>query len=232
MGNKATIRLISVDAQAVFRAGIKQICTTFPDLEVIGETSGCADALSLCERLRPDLLLIDGGLPDALGLVAQLRQLYPQIGVIMLVDRADEAQLRHAVHLGVTGYLVKQIDIFDLVQAIRSAAGGLLTIDPEAATLALATPGATGMQPEPLSDREQAVLRLLLQGLPNSAIAARLQISLSTVKFHLRNIYGKLGVSSRAEALAAIYGQQQSMHFYGDKVLPKGTRQQLPALAV
>ncbi len=205
------IRLISVDAQAIFRAGIRHICCTFPDIEIVGEAGRSADALILCERLRPDLMLLDGAMPGALSLVAQMRQQYPAIRIIILVDQVEENALRRALQLGVVGYLLKHVDAFDLVQAIRSAAGGLLTIDPEVAAHAILTPdaGDSGDQ-EALSEREQAVLSLLLQGISNNAIAGRLNISPSTVKFHLRNIYSKLGVRSRAEALAVIYGQQHA----------------------
>ncbi|MFQ3662478.1 MAG: response regulator transcription factor [Chloroflexaceae bacterium] len=209
MRQTGIIRLVSVDAQAIFRAGIRHICCTFPDIEIAGEAGRSADALTLCERLRPDLMLLDGALPGALSLVAQMRQQYPAIRIIILVDRVDESVLRRTLQLGVVGYLLKHVDAFDLVQAIRSAAGGLLTIDPDVATRAILTPNAGDTRDqEALSEREQAVLSLLLQGISNNAIAGRLQISPSTVKFHLRNIYSKLGVRSRAEALAVIYGQQ------------------------
>jgi len=210
MGKTGVIRLISADAQAIFRAGIRQICSAVPDIEFVGEASRSADVLTLCERMRPDLVLLEGALPGALSLIAQMRQQCPAVGIMVLVDRVDETLLRRGLQLGVVGYLLKQIDVFDLVQAIRSAANGLLTIDPEIAALAVGAEDGRDIDQESLSDREQAVLSLLLQGFSNNDIAARLQISPSTVKFHLRNIYSKLDVRSRAEALAVIYGQQRA----------------------
>ncbi|HMQ35322.1 MAG TPA: response regulator transcription factor [Chloroflexaceae bacterium] len=210
MGTTSTIRLVTVDAQAIFRAGIRQICAAFPDIVVAGEASRAADALGLCERLRPDLLLLDGTLPGGLSLLAQLREHHGAVRALMLADRVDETVLRRALQLGVAGYLLKQIEAFDLVQALRSAAGGLLTLAPEVAALAL----GRGDQPEcdldQLSEREQTVLSLLLHGMANDAIAARLRVSRATVKFHLRNIYSKLGVRSRTEALAVVYGQRRA----------------------
>ncbi|MCS6882584.1 MAG: response regulator transcription factor [Oscillochloridaceae bacterium] len=229
------IRLISADAQAIFRAGIRQICSTFPDFEIVGEASRSADVLTLCERLRPDLVLLDGALPGALSLIAQMRQQYPKVSVIVLVDRVDETLLRHGLQLGIVGYLLKQIDAFDLVQAIRSAAGGLLTIDPDIAALAIVGQNENDLDQEELSEREQAVLSLLLQGISNNDIARRLQISSSTVKFHLRNIYSKLsklGVRSRAEALAMIYGQRTVASPDASEPYPETLRRRSLALAV
>jgi DNA-binding NarL/FixJ family response regulator len=205
-----TVRIITIDAQAIFRAGIRQICSAFPDVVVVGEACRSSDALVLCERLRPDLLLIDGMLPGALSAIAQLREQQPELGMMILVDRVDEGMLRRALQHGVVGYLLKQVDIFDLIQAIRSAAGGLLTLAPEAATVALARSGPLEREQDALSEREQAVLALLLHGISNDDIAARLRVSCSTVKFHLRNIYSKLGVRSRAEALAVVYAQHRT----------------------
>jgi NarL family two-component system response regulator LiaR len=206
MRNTSCVRLVVVDAQSIFRAGIRQICSAFPEIVVAGEAGRCADALALCDRLRPELLLVDATLPGMLSMVAQLRQLQPGVGVVVLADELEEAVLRRALQLGVAGFLLKQIDGFDLVQAIRGAAGGLLTLAPEA-TAALAARDEP--RPEELSVREQAVLALLLQGYSNDDMADRLQVSRSTVKFHLRNIYLKLGVRSRVEALALVYGQRR-----------------------
>ncbi len=210
MGAHSTIRLVTVDAQAIFRAGIRQICAAFPDIIVAGEAGRAADALGLCERLRPDLLLLDGGLPGGLSLIAQLREHHPAVRVLILADRLDEAALRRALQLGVAGYLLKQIEAFDLVQALRSAAGGLLTLAPEAAALVLGQAEQPECDLDALSEREQMVLALLLHGLSNDAIAARLRVSRATVKFHLRNIYSKLGVRSRTEALAVVYSQRRA----------------------
>lgn len=209
MSAAPAIKIVVVDTQAIFRAGIRQICSDFPNLEVVGETSRGPDTLVLCERLRPNLLLLEAALPGALSLIAQLREHHGGLGIVLLADRVDEHLLRRGLQLGIVGYLLKQIDPFDLVQALRGAAGGLLSLAPEVAA-ALACVGQPECDHETLSDREQGVLALLLQGLSNESIAARLRVSCSTVKFHLRNIYGKLGVSSRAEALATIYGQRRA----------------------
>lgn len=230
MSTAPTIRVATVDTQAIFRAGIRHICAAFPDIEVVAEADRCSDALPLCERFRPSLMLLDGTLPDALSLLAQLRHDDYGVAVVILVDQVDGALLRRALQLGVAGYLLKQINAFDLIQAIRSAAGGFLTLAPEVAAVALGKENPTMFDQDTLSDREQAVLALLLHGMSNNAIATRLQISTSTVKFHLRNIYDKLGVHSRAEALAVIYGQKHVAAQHSDEVL--NLRQRMLAIAV
>jgi DNA-binding NarL/FixJ family response regulator len=232
MSSASAIRIVTVDAQAIFRAGVRQICSAFPDIAVVGEAGRSADALVLCERLQPDLILLDGALPGCLSLIAQLRESHREIGVVILVDRVDEALLRRALQHNVVGYLLKQIDVFDLIQAVRSAAGGLLTLAPEAATVALARSGQPECEQDALSEREQAVLALLLHGISNDDIAARLRVSCSTVKFHLRNIYSKLGVRSRAEALAVVYGQRRIAPARSGEALPERPLRRPLAVAV
>lgn len=209
MRTAPTVRLIIAHEQPIFRAGIVQICSRPPGIVIAGEAGRSADALVLCERLRPEILLLDADLPGALGLIVQLREVCPGVGVVILADHVDAYLLQWALQHGAVGYLLKQIDAFDLIQAIRSASGGLLTLAPEAAAVVLNRFDQPRHEPDQLSEREQRVLALLLNGLSNDTIADRLQVSRSTVKFHLRNIYSKLGVRSRAEALALVYGQRR-----------------------
>lgn len=203
------IRVATVDLQPIFRAGIRQILANFPDIVVVGEAGSSMDAFTLCERVGVDLLLIDATMPGALTLIGQLRERRNAVRVVVLTERVDIAALSRALQLGIVGYLLKHIDAFDLAQALRSAAGGFLTLAAEVSALALEEARAPESGPDELSEREHAVLDLLLHGLSNRAIAARLNLSCATIKFHLRNIYDKLGVHTRSEAMALFYRQRQ-----------------------
>lgn len=204
----SAVRVAIVDAQPIFRVGIRQIFAAFPDITVIGEAGCSADALVLCERLRPGLLLFDAAMPGGLTLIAQLHERRSPVRVLILAERVDEALLDQALQLNIVGYLLKHLGAFDIAQAVRSAASGLLTLAPEAAAAARCGASRPESNPHRLSEREQAVLALLLQCLSNEMIAARLNISRSTVKFHLANIYAKLGVRTRAEAITVFYRQR------------------------
>lgn len=204
------IRVAIVDAQAIFRAGIRQIVAAFPDIAVIGEASCSLDAFTLCERLRPDVLLFDASMPGGLTLIARLYERGSSVHVVILTDHVDATLLSHGIKLGITGYLLKQIEAFDFIQALRSAASGLLTIAAEVPAAAISQIGLSEHHPDRLSGREQAVVDLLLQGLSNRAIAAQLHLSCATVKFHLRNVYEKLGVRTRSEAIAIFYQQRHT----------------------
>lgn len=202
-------RLVTADPQAIFRAGVRQVLGAFPDFEVVGEAGSSTDAFTLCERVRPDLLLIDGLMPGALTLIARLRERRSPVRIVVIADRIEPAAVSHALQLGVAGYLLKAVEAFDLAQALRGAVGGLLTLAPELSAVAMGEWGPSAPDPDGLSERELVVLDLLLLGLSNQAIAARLHLSCATVKYHLRNIYDKLGVRTRAEALARFYRQGQ-----------------------
>lgn len=203
------IRVVTADPQPIFRAGVRQILAAFPDIAVVGEASSSVDAFTLCERVRPDLLLIDCAMPGAFTLVARMRERRSEVRAVILTCCTEPAVVSRALQLGVAGYLLKLVEPFDLAQALRSAAGGLLTLAPEVAPLAAAELSPPEPGPDRLSPREQAVLDLLLLGLSNQAMAAQLHLSCATIKYHLRNIYDKLGVHTRAEALALFYSQRQ-----------------------
>lgn len=232
MANAPAIRLVTVDAQAIFRAGIRQLCSAVPDIIVAGEAGRGGDALVLCERLRPDLLLLDGAMPGAISLIAQLREHHRAVAVVVFADRADAALVQRALQLGVTGYLLKQVEAFDLIQAVRSVARGHLTLAPEIAAVAFGRAEPPEGELDALSEREQTVLGLLLHGLPNDAIAARLRVSRATVKFHLRNIYGKLGVRTRTEALAVVFGQRRAATLRQGELAPEPARRRSLAAVV
>lgn len=201
---KAKIRILLVDGQAISRAGLHRLLESYPDLEVVGEAGDGVQAVSECAELLPQLVLLDAQLPEnqSLDILRQLRQLNEGIPVLLLAGREDEAQLYTALRAGAGGYLLKNIAPDELVRAVRAVARGEVLIQPQLAARLLARAGPTGASPESLTAREHEVLQLLARGLRNKEIAARLFVSERTVNFHLANIYAKLHVSGRTEALS------------------------------
>ncbi|NJM05665.1 response regulator transcription factor [Candidatus Gracilibacteria bacterium] len=210
MRTMAVIRLVTVDVRSIFRAGIRQICSAFPDIVVVGEGSRNADAVALCERQQPDVILLDGSQSNQLSFIAHLREYHHDVAMLLFVDEIDDLLLHRAFQLGVLGYLYKDVEALSLVRAIRDASCGLRTLTPEPRAAAYRYQQNSAFDHHALSEREQAVLELLMHGISNDEIAGHLCVSRSTVKFHLRNIYSKLGVRSRAEALAFVFGQRPS----------------------
>lgn len=202
------IRVLIVDNQAVSRAGLRRLLESYPDLEVVGEASDSVQAVSETAELLPQVVLIDAHLPgeQSLETLRQLRQLNAAISVLLLADREYEELLYEALRAGASGYLLKDIAPDELARSVRTAARGEVLVQPQLAARLLARFGgnerASSHAPESLTTREREVLQLLARGLRNKEIAARLIVSERTVNFHLANIYAKLHVSGRTEALS------------------------------
>jgi DNA-binding NarL/FixJ family response regulator len=206
MHDSAGISVVVADDQPIYIAGIRHLLAALPDIGVAGEASSSGDSFTVVERVRPNVLLLSGAMPGALALIAQLREHCRSTQIVILAERVDATMVERALQLGVTGYLLKHVGGFDLAQAVRAAASGLLMMAPEIAAVAYAARKA-GPGMDELSEREQAVLQLLVCGMSNDTIARELCVSLSTVKFHLSNIYDKFGVRSRGAAIAVAYRQ-------------------------
>lgn len=202
-----TVRIMIVDDHAIVRQGLRSILEREPDLRVVAEASSTAEALTVVQHVRPQIVLLDLKLStssDTEGLVlcGQLTQAHPEIGVLVLTTFLDEDLVIQAVRAGARGYVVKDVDTSALVRAIRDVSRGQSAFDARSA-LAM----VNGLKrPEPaeelvLTSRETEVLQLLARGLSNRDIGARLYISETTAKFHVGNILRKLGVSRRAEAV-------------------------------
>lgn len=202
MGIARPIRILLVDDHAMVRRGLASLLGTFDDLEVVGEAADGAAALAQCERLRPDVVVMDLVLPGIDGVEATrlLRRLCPAPQVVVLSGFQDEGWVQGALAAGAIGYLLKGADADQLVGAIRRAAEGHATLAPEAAE-ALIQLAVHAAPADALSEREHEVLALLAQGLSNPEIARRLFVSRSTVKFHVSSILAKLGSASRTEAV-------------------------------
>jgi two-component system, NarL family, response regulator LiaR len=204
MKPSSPIRVMLVDDHLMVRRGLATFLKVFDDLELAGEASSGEAAITLCEKLLPDVILMDMVMPDMDGATATrlIRQQCPEVQVLALTSFKEEKLVQNALQAGAIGYLLKDVSADELAQAIRAAHAGRATLSPEA-TQALVH--AATQPPEPghdLTERERAVLTLLVEGLNNTQIAARLVVSPSTIKSHVSNILSKLGVASRSEAVA------------------------------
>ncbi|MBI2708104.1 MAG: response regulator transcription factor [Actinobacteria bacterium] len=198
------MRVALCDDHAIVRSGLRRILDEEPDLEVVGEAGTAAEALDLVATERPDVLVLDIGLPDTSGLnaVEGLRRASPATRVLMLTVHDDVAYLRRAFDAGASGYLLKEAADVELVQAVHEVAAGRSYVHPRLGA-ALLAPDAPGPRPAgpggELSGRELEVLRLIALGLTNPEIAKDLYVSVRTVETHRAHIQQKLDVRNRAE---------------------------------
>lgn len=197
------IRVMLVDDHTMVRRGLATILKVFDDLELAGEAENGAAAIQLCGEILPDVVLMDMVMPDMDGPTATraISQRYPQVQVIALTSFKEGDLVKNALEAGAIGYLLKDVSADDLVRAIRAAHVGRATLSPEAAQALVET---TNQPPTPgldLTEREREVLALMVEGLNNTQIAARLTVSPSTIKSHVSNVLSKLNVASRTEAV-------------------------------
>jgi NarL family two-component system response regulator LiaR len=198
------IRVLVVDDHSLVRTGLELFLMAFDDLELVGEAASGEEAIRVCCRLQPDVVLMDLAMSGMGGASATrtIREQCPQVRVIALTNFQDVAMVREALQAGAIGYLLKNVTADELAMAIRAAHAGRSTLAPEAtqaliqATTRMQAPG------DDLTPREREVLAWMAKGLSNGEIAKRLIVSPVTVKFHVSNILSKLGVSSRTEAVA------------------------------
>jgi two-component system, NarL family, response regulator LiaR len=197
------IRVMLVDDHAVVRSGLSAFLAIFPDLELAGEAENGQDAVNQCFHRKPDVILMDLMMPGMDGITATrtIRQKYPNIQIIALTSFQDDNLVQGALQAGAIGYLMKNVSGAELAQAIRSAYAGRMTLSPEATQVLMQSVNPVAAPGEILSEREREVLTLMVEGLNNAEIAERLVISSSTVKYHTGNIFNKLGVNSRVEAV-------------------------------
>ena len=209
-------RLLIADDHALIRDGLRGMLESEPDFEVVGEATNGREALTLCRRLRPDLVLMDVRMPEMDGLAATraLKREYPEIGVLIVTMHENPDYLFEAIKGGAAGYLLKDASRDELVTAVRKALDGELPMDPNLAVRLLrrladetreraqetVPPLPEPELPKPLTSRELEILELLVQGQTNRGIAQSLVLSTSTVKVHVKRLIAKLGVSDRTQA--------------------------------
>ena len=202
--DSSKIRVLVVDDHAMVRRGLAAFLRTKSDLVLVGEACDGDQALKECERVQPDVVLMDLVMPKTSGTTAtqMIRERWPQVEVIALTSFEERQLVQEALQAGAVGYLLKNVSVDDLAEAIRAAHAGQPTLAPEA-TQALIQAANQGPQVgHDLTPREWEVLELLVEGLTNPEIAQRLSVSRSTARAHVSSILSKLEVSNRGEAIA------------------------------
>jgi DNA-binding NarL/FixJ family response regulator len=205
--NSDPIRVLIVDDHAPFRAGLRALLTSVPEMEVAGEAENGNDAILGATSLQPDVILMDIQIPGMNGIEATrlIHQSHPHIGVIVLTMFEDDDSVFAAMRAGARGYLLKGADQAEILRAIHSVRNGEALFGPGIARrlinfFAQYYPQAQHPFPE-LTEREREVLDLLARGMSNAEIAGMLVISQKTVRNHVSNISNKLQVAYRAQAI-------------------------------
>lgn len=202
------IRVVLADDHALVRQGIRRFLEGAEGIEVLAEASDGAKAVQLVEELRPDVALLDVQMPGLSGVEAtrQIKARAPEVRVLILTAYDDDPYVYALLQAGADGYLLKTIEVDDLIRAVRAVHRGESVLSPEIThkvmrQLSTGRPAGAGEQVEPLTARELDILRLAAQGMTNKAIGRHVGISDRTVQGHLASVYGKLRVASRTEAV-------------------------------
>ena len=198
------IGVLLVDDHMVVRSGLSTVLSVYDDLKLVGEAGDGEEAIRLCERLQPDVILMDLLMPkmDGVTAIKEIKARWPQIQVIALTSFKEKEYVEGALKAGANGYLLKDVSAEELVNAIRRAVAGQPSLSPEAAQVLMKTVSEPALPHQEMTGRELEILTLMVEGLSNNEMAERLIVSQSTVKFHVSNVLSKLGVTSRTEAVA------------------------------
>lgn len=214
MSALVTTRVVLVDDHPGMRAGVRAVLEKTPDITVVGEASTGAQALAVLRSTVPDVVFLDIGLPDVDGisLLGDIQKASPGAKVVMLSCQTDEASVRMAVDAGAAGYLTKFSGPHEIVDAVRMVQRGQIALSPDVATYLVSAIRSQRRGGEPtVTAREREVWRAVAQGLSNAEIAKQLFLSEHTVKFHIHNLLGKLGLKTRAEAICAAHRRGMSL---------------------
>jgi DNA-binding NarL/FixJ family response regulator len=203
-----TIRVFLVDDHEVVRRGVRDLIESEDDLEVVGEASGVAEALTRIPIARPDVAVLDVQLGDGTGIevAREVRSAHPEIQCLMLTSYSDDEALLDSIVAGAAGYVLKQVRGNDLVESIRSVAAGHSLLDPSLTTKVLERLRRGPVQDErtaSLTDQEHRILDLLAEGMTNRQIADHMHLAEKTVKNYVSNLLMKMGMARRTEA--AVY---------------------------
>jgi NarL family two-component system response regulator LiaR len=210
----SSIRVLVADDHAIVRKGIRALLATEPDIEVVGEAENGREAVTEAERLQPDVILMDLVMPEVDGIEAirRITGRQPEARILVLTSFAADDKVFPAIKAGALGYLLKDSGPEELVQAIHQVYRGESSLHPTIARKLLhelSRPSERPPTPEPLTEREVEVLRLVARGQSNQEIADQLVISEATVRTHVSNILGKLHLASRTQA--ALYALREGL---------------------
>ncbi len=210
----SSIRVLIADDHAIVRKGLRALLSKEPDMEVVGEACNGVEAVAQVKSLLPDVILMDLVMPKLDGIEATRRitEQWPDIRILVLTSFAADDKVFPAIKAGALGYLLKDSSPDELVQAIHCIHRGEPSLDPTIARKLLAElshPSKDPPTPDPLTERELDVLRLIAQGQSNKAIAGRLYIAEMTVRTHVSSILGKLHLASRTQA--ALYALKEGI---------------------
>ncbi|MBE2202693.1 MAG: response regulator transcription factor [Anaerolinea sp.] len=199
------IRILIADDHTLFRDGLRALFNSLPDMEVVGEAATGTQVISQAEKLQPDVILMDIQMPGVNGIEAtrQIIHISPHIGVIIVTMFEDDDSVFAAMRAGARGYVLKGADQEEMLRVIRTVAQGEALFGAPIATRLMnffAAPRPPQIFPE-LTERERDVLKLIAQGYNNADIARELTISVKTVRNHASNIFSKLRVVDRAQAI-------------------------------
>jgi len=214
MNNDTPIRVLVADDHPIVRRGLKSLLQTEPGFECAGEAADGAEAVELTRALQPDVILLDLAMPRVTGLEAiiQIKAENPDARILVVTSFAEDDKVFPAIKAGASGYLLKDAPPEMLIQAMRDVYRGESSLHPAIARKLiheLNQPPALPPTPDPLTEREMDVLRLLAQGLSNQDIARQLSISETTTRFHVSHILGKLHLANRTQA--ALYARQEGL---------------------
>jgi len=203
------VRVLIADDRPIFRAGVQGMLRDFPEIDVVGEAMTGREALERSRRLKPDVILMDLNMPEMGGIAATraIKEEDPERVILALTVSEAEEDIVEMVAAGASGYVLKDVDPASLARCIQEAHAGRFQLDDALTRKVILRLGASLRRPRhrpsvPLTDREGEILRMVVEGKANKVIASRLGLSEGTIKSHLRNIYRKLQVQTRAEAAA------------------------------
>ena len=215
-GEANPAKIVLTDDHDLVRAGLKAMLSNVEGIKIVGEASNGREAVEVCGRLQPDLMLMDVRMPEMDGLAAtrEVKRLWPHVSVLILTVHENQDYLLEALKAGAAGYVLKDAPRTQLVDSVRSVLSGEPSLDQKLATqllkrLAAELPGPVKERPElkpedsneTLTPRETQVLQLLARGLSNHEVSQELVVSVGTAKNHVQHIISKLGVSDRTQAV-------------------------------